>query len=37
MVVKIIETWSLGVSARIPLTVKVDEKAYAMMERTLKK
>jgi len=37
MVVKIIETWSLGVSARIPLTVKVDEKAYAMMKRTLKK
>ena len=31
MVVKIIETWSLGVSARIPLTVKVDEKAYTML------
>jgi hypothetical protein len=37
MVVKIIETWSLGVSARIPLTVKVDEKTCAMMERTVKK
>ena len=42
MVVKIIETWSLGVYARIPLTVKVDEKAYDMLKhskyiRTLKK
>ncbi len=33
MMMKIVETWSEGVSSRLPLTVKVDKKTMNMLKK----
>ena len=33
MMMKIVETWSEGVSARLPLTVKVDKKTMELINK----
>ena len=36
MMMKIVETWSEGVSARLPLTVKVDKKTMELLNKGVK-
>ena len=36
VMMRIVETWSVGVSARLPLTVKVDKKTMELLNKGVK-